>query len=453
MRPYLRVANVFDARVDLSDVMEMNFTPHEYEVYQLRPGDILLNEGQSLEWVGRAAMYRGEPKGSCFQNTLIRFRASPAVLPEFALIVFRHYLYSQRFRRVARWTTNIAHLGSDRFAEMEFPLPPLQDQERIVAETDRQLTRLNAGVEALRRLQAHLRRYRAAVLNDAFEGKLVKTEAALARETNRTFENGHELLARVLRERPRAWEDWVKRTGKRRTKYAPPEHRPTGSLAPLPDGWCWATWDQIGFSQNGRAFPSSDYADTGVRLLRPGNLHVSGRVVWTSENARRLPVRYADEFREFLVGPEELVMNLTAQSLKDEFLGRICMTGPQERVEPCLLNQRQARLSPIFISPRFMFWLFKSKVFRRYVDGLNTGSLIQHMFTSQLSQFALPLPPLSEQDRIVAALEQRMTEIDTAEQVVERSVTRARRLRPAILQAAFEGRLVPADHPVRAPAA
>jgi type I restriction enzyme, S subunit len=82
MRPYLRVANVYENRIDLSDVLRMNFSPEEFETYELRYGDILLNEGQSLEWVGRPAMYRDELPGACFQNTLVRFRSSPAVIPE-----------------------------------------------------------------------------------------------------------------------------------------------------------------------------------------------------------------------------------------------------------------------------------------------------------------------------------------------------------------------------------
>jgi type I restriction enzyme S subunit len=74
MRPYLRVANVFENRIDISDVLEMNFTPEEFEVYALEYGDILLNEGQSLELVGRPAMFKNEIEGACFQNTLVRFR-------------------------------------------------------------------------------------------------------------------------------------------------------------------------------------------------------------------------------------------------------------------------------------------------------------------------------------------------------------------------------------------
>src|SRR5438270_5319916 len=103
--------------------MEMNFTPDDFEIYRLSFGDILLNEGQSLELVGRPAMYRNEVPGACFQNTLVRFRAVEGVIPAYALIVFRHYLHSKRFQTIAHRSTNIAHLGFERFTEMEFPLP------------------------------------------------------------------------------------------------------------------------------------------------------------------------------------------------------------------------------------------------------------------------------------------------------------------------------------------
>jgi len=140
MRPYLRVANVYEDQIDISDVKEMNFTPEEYEKFALAPGDILLNEGQSPELVGRPAMYRGELPDACFQMTLLRFRSGPEVEPEFALIVFRHYLHSGVFRRVARWSTNIAHLSRKRLVELPFPLPPLNEQIEIAAEARRRLT-------------------------------------------------------------------------------------------------------------------------------------------------------------------------------------------------------------------------------------------------------------------------------------------------------------------------
>jgi len=149
MRPYLRVANVFEDRIDLSDVKEMDFSQDDYERFKLEPGDILLNEGQSPEWVGRPAMYRGELPGACFTNSLIRFRPHEGVVGEFALAVFRHLLHSRRFMREARITTNIAHLSSTRFASVEFPLPPTAEQERIVAAVEEHLSRVGAARASL----------------------------------------------------------------------------------------------------------------------------------------------------------------------------------------------------------------------------------------------------------------------------------------------------------------
>ncbi len=132
MRPYLRVQNVFEDRLDLSDIMEMDFPPDDYERYHLKPGDILLNEGQSLELVGRPAMYHGEIPGACFTNTLLRFTPAPQIESEYPLLLFIYYLHSGRFRQDATISTNIAHLGAARFAQIEFPLPPKEEQELLV---------------------------------------------------------------------------------------------------------------------------------------------------------------------------------------------------------------------------------------------------------------------------------------------------------------------------------
>lgn len=131
--PYLRVANVFDGYIDYSDVLEMDFTPSERENYSLQPGDVLLNEGQSLELVGRSAMYTGEPGRFCFQNTLIRFRAYQSNSPAFFRGIFKHCLDCGRFMAIARQTTSVAHLGADRLAKMLVPCPTPDEQHRIAA--------------------------------------------------------------------------------------------------------------------------------------------------------------------------------------------------------------------------------------------------------------------------------------------------------------------------------
>lgn len=130
--PYLRVANVHLGRIDYADVNTMGFTGAERERYGLKPGDILLNEGQSLELVGRSAIYDGAEGKFCFQNTLIRFRPGADVLPAYAQVVFERWLTTGVFAAIAKQTTSIAHLGGDRFAALPFPLIPVTEQRRIV---------------------------------------------------------------------------------------------------------------------------------------------------------------------------------------------------------------------------------------------------------------------------------------------------------------------------------
>ena len=94
------------------------------------------------------------------------------------------------------------------------PLPPLPEQRRIVAEIEKQFTRLDASVAALKRVQANLKRYRASVLQSACEGKLVPTDAELAKSEGRDYEPADQLLARILSERRARWEAQEKRHGK-----------------------------------------------------------------------------------------------------------------------------------------------------------------------------------------------------------------------------------------------
>ena len=90
-------------------------------------------------------------------------------------------------------------------------LPPLPEQRRIVAEIEKQFTRLDASVDGLKRAQANLKRYRASVLKAACEGKLVPTESELARAEGRDYEPADRLLERILTERRAHWESQEKR--------------------------------------------------------------------------------------------------------------------------------------------------------------------------------------------------------------------------------------------------
>ncbi|CAN5583402.1 hypothetical protein BH24ACT4_BH24ACT4_03950 [soil metagenome] len=173
MRPYLRVANVFEDRIDDGDVKTMDISDAEWERYQLHDGDVLLNEGQSPDLLGRPAIYRGDPPDVAFTNSLIRFQAGEGVDPEWALLVFRSHMHTRRFMRESNITTNIAHLAAGRFKTVEFPVPPMDEQRSRVAEARRGLeacTRLRADLTAAQKRAAAVRR---SILAAAFSGQLV----------------------------------------------------------------------------------------------------------------------------------------------------------------------------------------------------------------------------------------------------------------------------------------
>lgn len=211
LRPYLRVANVFEDRLDLGDVMEMDFPPEVFARFKLVAGDILLNEGQSPHLLGRPAMYRGEPENMAFTNSLLRFRANPEVLPEWALLVFRHYMHSGRFTQEVRITTNIAHLSAGRFKSIEFPIPPLVEQQHIIDIAHRDMSHQIELERSLETATARADGLRQAVLDAAYCGDLVSRAPA--------DEPADVLLARIRAERESAAAA-AKATRKPRTRKA-----------------------------------------------------------------------------------------------------------------------------------------------------------------------------------------------------------------------------------------
>ncbi|GAU67871.1 type IV restriction endonuclease Mrr [Streptomyces sp. NBRC 110611] len=192
IRPYLRVANVFEDRIDTSDVMEMDFSG-VFDRYKLRPGDVLLNEGQSPHLVGRPALYRGVPENVAFTNSLLRFRARPGVLPEWALLVFRRHLHARRFMQEVRITTNIAHLSAKRLKAVEFPIPPMAEQKKLVQLCEERMASLDTLDRELEKAELRSRHLRQALLSHAFAGRLVPQDP--------DDEPASELLARIQAER------------------------------------------------------------------------------------------------------------------------------------------------------------------------------------------------------------------------------------------------------------
>ena len=164
---YLRAANITKRGLDLTYVFEMDFDEAEREFFALRKGDIVLSEASgSPDQVGKPAVWNDELSICCFQNTVLRFR-SMGVSSAFALIVFQHYSENGLFAALVRGV-GIGHLGSERFALFPFPLPPRNEQDRIVVEFAAQSAHVRKALSSLQSAKEKMELQRLAIVRKEF---------------------------------------------------------------------------------------------------------------------------------------------------------------------------------------------------------------------------------------------------------------------------------------------
>ena len=176
---FLRITDIQDGRVDWSTVPSCDIPKEQIPKYKLSSGDLVF--ARTGATTGKSFLI-GECPEAVFASYLIRVRVSADVDSRYLSAFFQSPDYWRQIeggkRGIGQPNVNGTVLG-----EVQFPLAPPCEQRQIVAEIEKQFTRLEAGVAALRRVQANLKRYRAAVLKAACEGRLVPTEAELASET------------------------------------------------------------------------------------------------------------------------------------------------------------------------------------------------------------------------------------------------------------------------------
>jgi len=455
-------------------------------------GDVIFAKITPCMENGKAAIAKDLVNGIGLGSTEFHvLRPSDDVLSQWIY----HFVRQASFRgdAAARMTGTAGQLRvpTTFVQEATIPLAPLPEQRRIVAEIETQFTRLDAGVAALERAQANLKRYRASVLKAACEGRLVPTEAALAREQGRDYEPADELLARILAERRARWEEerwayeieraqkkaaqaerkaaglpyyirdlpeesWIDRSpeeyepylpksDKWKKKYDEPQPPDTEGLPALPEGWVWVTVQQLAEVQ------------TGATPLRSNEVYYEGgRIPWVKSGAVNQP--FIDESEEFIT---QLALEETSVKMLPKGSLLIAMYGEgrtrgkvsELRIE-ATTNQACAGLifEGIASICRSFVKVFLQKNYAE-IRRESSGGVQPNLNLTKIRTTVLPLPPLAEQHRIVAEVERRLSVVDALERAVETNLTRAERLRQAILKKAFEGRLVdqdPDDEPASA---
>jgi type I restriction enzyme, S subunit len=339
----------------------------------VRSGDILISTANSYELVGKVAMVGTMPHRATLGAFISLIRPKPHVNASYLYHQLTTVDVQSAIRSCASTTTNISNVSTKKLATIPIKMPDRSAQLATVTYLDEQLSRLDASVAALHRVQANLKRYRASVLKSACEGLLVPSEAELAREEGRDFESGAQLLQRILAERRKAW------LGKGQPDE--PDAPTTPNLPELPEGWGWASAAQACDPVVDCHNKTAPYSSTGIPLVRTTNIR-DGQLSLDG-------VRFVDEptyaFWSRRCPPKPGDVLFTREAPMGE--AAIIPAG----LKLCL-GQRTMLMRPSpAISSTYLLSALTSPVVQQLIQTSAVGSGVKHLRVGDVER--LPIPP------------------------------------------------------------
>ena len=392
----------------------------------VQEGDVLLNiTGASI---GRTTTAPQSMSGARVNQHVCIIRPTAELLPKFLSYFLASAQEQERIRQVQVGATRQA-LTKRMIEEWRVPMPPLAIQNAIAAEIDKQLTRLEAGRTALKRVAANIKRHRAAVFKAASEGFLVANEVQLAQCEGRPVETGEALLARILAIRRESWEG--------RGKYKEPASPRTSShkLGELPPGWTWASVQQIGFVQLGRQrSPKTISKKHPTPYIRAANITNKGLDLSDVLDMEFSP----DERERYALREGDIVLAEASGSASQ--VGKPAVW--HDELPLCCFQNTVIRLRPCLLEPRFPFLVLRHFYLNGVFAQLAGGVGINHLSADKFSAILFPLPPLTEQSRIATEVERRLSVIEELEAVVTANLQRASGLQKSLLARAFNQTIV-----------
>jgi type I restriction enzyme S subunit len=386
--PYLRNVNVQWGRIDTGDVLTMELADDERDRFAVEKGDLLVCEGGEI---GRAAIWHGRSEYIAYQKALHRVRPSDAVESRYLLHLLRHLAVSGQLAKHATGTT-IAHLPQQQLRRLRIPVPPLEDQRRIVNILEDHLSRLDASVTGL--------------------------DSASRRAMLLTLTSSMQAITRV-----------GSTTTSRSVSYGDRE-------VAVPRGWQASTvGDEASLVQYGTSSKTSEAADLdAIAVLRMGNLH-GGAIV--TDKLKYLP-RDHPEVASLLLQRGDLLFNRTNSA---ELVGKSAVFDRDDNSMTFASYLIRVRFGPA-VRPAWANLVINSPLGRAYIRSVASQQVGQaNVNGTKLKAFPLMLPPLDVQDRLLA----RHEAVDETRRRLVAQVAQTRQrtslLRRALLQAAFTGRL------------
>ena len=366
--PYLCALNVKWNAFDLSVVKSIKLEDNEKERYQVLKGDLLICEGGD---VGRSAIWNSnEP--IYFQNALHRVRFFGNIVADFYLYLFWCYKNYNWIDDICNGVT-IKHLTQDKINALHLPLPPVAEQQRIVIEVKKWFVLIDQIEQIENNLQSTIKQTKSKILDLAIHGKLVPQDP--------TDEPASELLKRINPKAEITCDN--------------------GHYQKLPEGWCECKLSDVCVFDNGYAFSSDNYNDCGIPLIRISNITNTGSIDLSScVFIQDVPSN------KFIVKSGDLLIAMSGATT-----GKM---GVYLYEEDALLNQRVGNLkcTDAMLQQYRNYYMFAKS---DYILKIAYGGAQPNISAKAILDIDVMLPPLNEQHRIVAKIEEIFAQLDAIE--------------------------------------
>ena len=402
---------------------------------EVRADDVLLNiTGASI---GRVTIAPGRMAGARVNQHVCIIRPKLELRPEF----LRWYLASPDIQHIIfDIQTGVTRqaLTKEQILSFDVPLPPLDVQEAVVAEIEKQFSRLDEAVASLNRIQSNLKRYKAAVLKAAVEGKLTEQW----RKEHPDVEPAEQLLKRILAERRAKWEaeELAKMKGKGikpkddswKKKYKEPAGPDTANLPELPEGWLWVSLESISdVIDPNPSHRMPKYVPKGIPLISSENF-VSHVEIDFTKGKQVADETFQEQRNRYKVEPGDFAFSRIGTIGKTMFL-------PIDK-EYCLSHALVLikAIGPELSRKYLKTALSSDAVLMQAREGVQSVG-VPDLGMAKMRSFQIPLPPCIEQLAVVDEIDRRLSVTEELEATIKANLKRAERLRQTILQQAFIG--------------
>ena len=372
----LRMGNITNVgTIDYSNLVYSS-NNEDIKLYSLEKDDLLFNRTNSSEWVGKTAIYKKE-QPAIYAGYLIRIRPI-LFFSDYLNTVMNSSYYRNWCYNVKTDAVNQSNINAQKLSQLMIPIPPLKEQERIVVEVAKWISLINTIKNSKEDLQTTIKQAKSKILNLAIHGKLVPQDP--------NDEPAIELLKRIN-----------------------PDFTPCDNghyTFDVPSGWITTNLGSIFNVVSAKRILKSDWKHSGVPFYRAreiAKLSIYGLV----DNELYISEEHYNSLKEKFPVPKASDIMISAVGT----IGKCYIVKESDKFYYkdasvlCLCNDYQ-------INAKYIYHIMRSEYMLKQMYDNSKGTTVDTITIEKAKQYILPLPPLAEQQRIVAKIEETFSIFD-----------------------------------------